>query len=400
MTIASILPEPVFPLDPLTRFMLVVLVILFLPRFTERLRLPGLVGLIIGGMIMGPHALGVITPESDVVHFMAEVGMLLVMFFAGLEIDLEKFARTGHKSLAYGLATFLLPLGTGLMIGRLFGFTWNTSVLVGSLLASHTLLALPILLKHGIVRRESVSVTIGATMFTDIAALVVLAVCVSVHTVGFSGSVLAVRFAGMLLYIPLILVGTRRLAPFCLRKMRERGNSQVLYILLLVTVAAVGAQAIHLEGIVGAFIVGLAVGEVVREGPTREKLDTLGNTLFVPMFFLMVGTMIDPFSFLRLSWPGIGFMLAIVGGLILAKFLAAAIAGRALGYGRNDALCMWSLSIPQVAATMAAALVAYEAVNPSGVRLIDEPTLDGVLVLVMVTSILGPILTQRFAKRL
>ena len=396
----GILPAEYFPLDPLPEFMLVIIIILIMPRVMERLKLPGLVGLIIGGLILGPNGLGVIAEDSSVMHFLADVGMLLVMFFAGLEIDIEKFVKTGHKSLAYGFATFAIPLTAGLLLGRLFDFPWITSVLVGSLLASHTLLALPLLIKHGIVRHESITVTIGATVFTDVAALVVLAVCVAIHTIGLSPSTLTIRLTGMIIYIPLILIGTRRLAPWFLNKMHNRKNSHSLLILLLVTIAAVAAEAIHLEGIVGAFVVGLAVGEVVRRGQIRHELDTLGNTLFVPMFFLIVGSLIDPASFLRLSSSGLGFMFAIVATLLITKFIAALLAGKTLGYARDDILCMWSLSVPQVAATMAAALVAYEAINSSGQRLINESTLDGILVLVMVTSILGPILTQRYVKRL
>lgn len=397
---ATIFPEPIFPLDPLTMFMLVLFMVLFLPRVFERFKLPGIVGLILGGLILGPKGYGVIDPGDTIMKFLSDVGKLMVMFFAGLEIDIDRFTRSGHKSLTYGLATFLIPLGAGLLIARLFGLSWNAAVLVGSLLASHTLLALPILIKSRMIKRESVMVTIGATMFTDVAALVVLAVCIAIHTVGFSASVLAVRFAGMAIFIPLFLLGARYLSPFFLSHMKEREDSQTLFILFLMIFAAVCAETIHLEGIVGAFIVGLAVGGVVHDGPVRRRLNTLGNTLFVPAFFLLIGALVDPLSFLRLSPSALGLMVCIIIGLILAKLMAAMLAGRILGYSRNEQLCMWSLSIPQVAATLAAALVAFETLNSAGERLIGEEILDGILILVMVTVILGPLLTQIFVKHM
>ncbi len=394
------LPEPILPIDPLTAFMLIMIIILFLPRIFERMRLPGLVGLIIGGLILGPRGFGFISPDGEIVKFLADVGKLMVMFFAGLEIDMVQFKRTGHKSMTYGLATFAIPLSIGLLSAILFGYSWITAILIGSLLASHTLLALPILIKNKIMNKECITVTIGATMFTDVAALTVLAICVAIHTVGFNASVLSLRLAGMIIYIPLILIGAKYLAPIFIKRMDDNEDSQVLYVMLIMVIAAVGAEAIHLEGIVGAFIAGLAVGEIVHTGEIRSKLDTLGNTLFIPMFFLLVGSLIDPLSFLRMTPKGVIFMVVIVGGLILSKFLAAALSAKILGYTKDEALCMWSLSMPQVAATMAAALVAHEAVNSAGVHLIDEATLDSILVLVMVTAILGPILTQRFAGRL
>jgi len=380
--------------------MVVLFVVLFLPRLMHRIKLPGLIGLIIGGMILGPRGLKFIAEGDNTVKLLADVGKLMVMFFAGIEIDIRQFSRAGHKSLLYGFSTFLLPLSLGLLVARLFGNSWNAGVLIGSLLASHTLLALPILIRQRLVQRESVTITIGATMFTDVSALIVLAVCTTIHTVGFSGPVLVVRLGGIIVFLPVILLGARWMVPRFLKRMGDENDKQALYVILVMTIAAVLAEAIHLEGIVGAFIIGLAVGDAVREGPVRDRLDTLGNTLFVPLFFLTVGTLIDPLSFLRMSWYDIVFMLFIVGGLFLAKYFASLLSGRILKYGRKDIMIMWSLSIPQVAATLAAALVAFESVNSVGERLITEATLDAVLVLVMITSILGPILTQRFINRL
>ncbi len=166
------------------------------------------------------------------------------------------------------------------------------------------------------------------------------------------------------------------------------------------TLAAAGAEIIHLEGIIGAFIAGLAVGEVLREGKTKVKLETLGNTLFIPMFFLMVGTLIDPLSFTRMDLSDLFFAISIVLGLIGAKLIAAIISAKILGFSRDESLTMWSLSVPQVAATLAASLVAFETINSNGERLISEVILDTALLLMAVTTILGPILTSRFAPKI
>jgi Kef-type K+ transport system membrane component KefB len=170
--------------------------------------------------------------------------------------------------------------------------------------------------------------------------------------------------------------------------------------LLLVVVAAIGAELINLEGIIGAFLAGVALNRAVQQTVAKEELEFLGNTLFVPAFFLTVGFLIDVRVFMATMMSNIGLVAAIVGGLIVAKLLAAITASRAFGYSRNQCLIMWSLSLPQVAATLAAALVAYESKNPAGQRLIDEPILNSIIVLMVVTSILGPVLTERFGQRL
>jgi Na+:H+ antiporter len=177
-------------------------------------------------------------------------------------------------------------------------------------------------------------------------------------------------------------------------------EGQFLVMLLVVAIAAIGAEAIHLEGIIGAFLAGLALNQAVQDSPAKQELEFLGNTLFIPMFFITVGFLIDVRVFATTLASHLGLVVGIVGGLIASKLLAALLARRAFGYSRYQGLVMWSLSLPQVAATLAAALVAYEAQDAKGRRLIDETALNSVIVLMVVTSILGPILTEQFGKRL
>ena len=177
-------------------------------------------------------------------------------------------------------------------------------------------------------------------------------------------------------------------------------EGQFALMLLLVAVAAVAAEAIHLEGIIGAFLAGLAVNTATRDSEAKHELEFIGNHLFIPVFFLTIGFLIDLQTFANTLVTHFWLVFGIVGGLIGSKYLAAEVARRAFGYTRTEGLTMWSLSIPQVAATLAAALVAYNTTNAAGERLIGEPVLNSVIVLLVVTSVLGPILTESFAKRL
>jgi Kef-type K+ transport system membrane component KefB len=177
-------------------------------------------------------------------------------------------------------------------------------------------------------------------------------------------------------------------------------EGQFLVMLLVVDLAAIGAEVIHLEGIIGAFLAGLALNQAAHESRAKHELEFLGNTLFIPMFFITVGFLIDLRVFAATIASHLGLVVAIVGGLIVSKLLVALLTCRVFGYSRYQGLVMWSLSLPQVAATLAAALVAFEAQDAQGRRLIDEPVLNSVIVLMVVTSILGPILTEQFGKRL
>ena len=386
-------------LPPMAQFAVLMVIILVVPPICERLHLPAVVGLLMCGVAFGPSGLQMAQTGDTTGRDLSEMGKLLLMFFAGMEIDLAQFNRVRHKSLSFGALTFALPLLAGAAASLTFGYGWVTALLVGSLLASHTLLGFPIVQKLGLVRNEAVAVTIGATIFTDIASLLVLAICVPIHTAGFSLKALVIQLALLAAFIPLIIFGLGSLGHALMARTRKK-EWQFGVLLLVVAIADIGAEAIHLEGIVGAFLAGLAVNRAARGTEAKEKLQFIGDTLLIPVFFIAIGNLIDVRIFVQTILDNFPLMASIVGALILGKFVAAEAAARGFGYSHAEARLMWSLSLPQVAATLAAALVAFQAKNPSGQRLIDEPLLNSVIVLMVVTSLLGPVLTEWFGRRL
>ncbi len=386
-------------LPPLARFAVAMVILFAIPPLCRRVRLPAVVGLMAAGVLIGPFGLQLAPRHGEVVEFFAELGKLLLMFFAGLEIDLVQFNRTRHRSIGFGLLTFTFPLAAGFLVGFWSGYAWVGALVIGSLLASHTLIAFPIVEKLGKLRNEAVTVTIGATVFTDVAALLVLAICIPIHVSGFAPDTFAIQVFQLAVYVPAVIFGLGWVAQK-LFDQKPTKEGQFALMLLLVAVAAVGAEAIHLEGIIGAFLAGLAVNTATRNSEAKHELEFIGNHLFIPVFFLTIGFLIDLQNFANTLVTHFWLVFGIVGGLIGSKYLAAAVARRAFGYTRLEGLTMWSLSIPQVAATLAAALVAYNTTNAAGERLIGEPVLNSAIVLLVVTSVLGPILTERFAKRL
>jgi Kef-type K+ transport system membrane component KefB len=375
------------------------LILFAVPPLCRRVRLPAVVGLMAAGVLVGPFGLQLAPRHGEVAHFFADIGKLLLMFFAGMEIDLAQFNRTRNRSIGFGLLTFVFPLVTGMLVGFGAGYPLVGALLIGSLLASHTLIAYPIVEKLGKLRNEAVTVTIGATVFTDVAALLVLAVCIPIHVSGFAPKTFVIQLAELAIYVPVVIFGLGWSAQWLFaRKPSKEG--QFALMLLLVAAAAVAAEAIKLEGIIGAFLAGLAVNTATRDSEAKHELEFIGNHLFIPVFFLTIGFLIDLRTFANTLVSHFWMVLGIVGGLIGSKYLAAEVARRSFGYNRREGLTMWSLSIPQVAATLAAGLVAYNTLNPAGERLIGEPVLNSVIVLLVITSVLGPVLTERFAKQL
>ena len=390
----------VLTLPVLAKFALGMAMIVVIPRLCRRLCVPPAVGLLLGGVVVGPYVLGIFTQERPIADFLAEIGKLLLMFFAGLDIDLALFRRARKRSVAVGLATTVIPLLLGTAVGLVFGYAAIPAVVIGSLLASHTLLGLPAIDRLGLHRLESVTVAVGATVMSDTLSLVVFAVCVSVYTTGFSAPGVALLLAEIVAYVVLVLFGLSRLAAHVLEKVEHEEDAYFVLMLVIMAVAGVLAEATQLPGIVGAFLAGLAVNASARDKPASAKLEFLGRSLFIPIFFCATGFLIDPVAFARDLIGNFPFVAGIVAALLIGKWIAAEGAGRAFGYTRDQRLTVWSLTLPQVAATLAAALVAHATIGADGQRLLDSNTLNAVLVLMLTTSIIGPVLTEQFASRL
>jgi Kef-type K+ transport system membrane component KefB len=264
------------------------------------------------------------------------------------------------------------------------------------MLASHTLISLPIVIRLGALGLEPVVVTMGATMVSDTLSLIIFGICVSTYTTGFSMSGLVLQIVEVAIFVPLILIGVGRGGAWILSKMGDNQAGYFITLLGIMVVAGVLADLINLPDIVGAFLAGGAVNAAVGDHPAKEKLHFFGKALFVPIFFIVTGFLIAPVAVGRTILHNFWLVAGIVASLILGKGIAAAIAGRAFGYGRQATLTMWAMTLPQVAATLAAAMVGYDTFNAAGERLLAEEVFNANLVLLVVTSLLGPVLTELF----
>jgi len=385
-------------LPMLVRFMIALTLFLLVPGISERFKLPGMVGLILVGMLGGPNGFDIWPDNPVMMTVLSEMGVLLVLFYAGLEIDLAVFKRVGGRAISFGLATLLLPLSAGAGLGYLTGYDLNAAILIGSLIASHTLLGFPILQKLGLASREPVLVTISGTIFTDIVALLILAVCVQIHHTGFDEITLAIEIIEVAAYAAIVLFVVSRIADRVIRKTSASHDMQMLALLLIIIVCSLLAEVIHLEPIVGAFLAGVATSRSLRGTQAREHIEVIGSTIFVPAFFFMIGMKINAGEILRMLWDNPLFSAGLVLALFGAKFLAAWSVGWLSGYSVLDRLNMWSLTLPQVAATIAATFVAHRTINSAGEPLIDKTVVSGIFVLVMLTATFGPILTGRFSN--
>jgi Kef-type K+ transport system membrane component KefB len=384
----------------LSKFALAFGLAILLPKLMERVGLPPVLGFLAVGALLGPALAGVLDPNAAGVVMLAEIGKLLFMFFVGFEIDLKKFNETRARSLSFGLLTFLLPLALGAALARFLGNGWNTSLLVGSLIASHTLLAFPILQRLGLAQHPVVAMVVGGTIFTDIASMLVLAITVSVHVTGFSWAFLGRELLELAIYVPLVILGAGALARKAIIRFGEKPEARVM--ILLVVIAACGelAHVIQLEGIVGAFLAGIAVKRAVRGKFAIESLEVTAQAIFIPAFFISTGFLMDLPRLAHTIAANPVLVVGIIIALVVGKFLAAWLSVRLAKGTFTESGLAWSVSLPQMAATLASAVVAYQTVNSTGTRLLAQNYVDAILVLVVLTCVAGPILSERFALRL
>jgi Kef-type K+ transport system membrane component KefB/nucleotide-binding universal stress UspA family protein len=380
--------------EPIITFAILLVVILVVPILFERLRLPAIVGLVFSGVVLGSSGWNLFNPESPIINLLSDIGLVYLMFVAGLEVDIDRFRQRKKRSLGFGSFTFSVSLAIGTLVGRFFDFDWNSSILIGSLFSSYTLLAYPIINRLGIVNNEAVTITIGATIFTDIGALLILAVCVATTQTGvLSLMKLIPLFSWSTIYCLVILVGLDWLGKEFFRRSGDDDGNKFLFILMSVFIAALGTQLVGIEKIFGAFLVGLAVNQAVGEGPVKEKVVFVGSVLFIPIFFVHLGLLFELPIFVK-SLENFQLTLLIVISLIVSKFIAAWLAKLVYRYNWLETLTIWSLSMPQVSTTLAATVVGYR------IGLLPVAVLNSVIILMIVTATLVPLITSMIAVAL
>jgi Kef-type K+ transport system membrane component KefB len=389
-----------YSLPLLAKFAIGLGVIVLVPRLSRRLRIPPVVGLLLSGVLFGPYGLDVIGKNRPVADFCAELGKLMLMFMAGLEVDLALFERVRTRAITFGVITTFLPLLLGFGVGLGFGYGVLPALVIGSLLASHTLLASSVISRLKLTKLEPITVVYGATVFSDTSSLIVFAICASTFQHGFSPSGTLLQLVEISIFVVVVVFGGSRFGARLLHRFDADDSAYFTLMIALLAVAAVLAESIQLPGIVGAFLAGLALNAAAQQKAAKRELRFMGDSLFIPIFFITTGFLIDPRALATSLVDNWTLVLAVIGALVVGKLLAAELAGRRFGYDRNERLTIWSLTLPQVAATLAAALVAFHTVDAQHRRLLDERMLNVVLTLMLFTSVVGPILTAHVAPRL
>jgi Kef-type K+ transport system membrane component KefB len=374
-------------------FFVAAAVILLGPLLVERIGMPGIVGVILGGLAVGPFVLGWVERDG-IVESLGDLGILVLMFLAGLELDLDEFKANRRGALTFGAFTFTVPFVLGIAIAAGYGYGAATALLFGSLWASHTLVAYPIVREHGLLRDRAIGIAGGGTVITDTLALSILAVV--------AGSVASdSRSVVLLLEVAVGLVVLAAVCAFVLpwitrwffAGVGQHHGARFLWILVALTGAALVAEEGGIEGIVGAFFAGLALNRLVpARSRLMEQVEFVGGVLLIPFFLLSTGMLIDPEKFTERRVLGIAALsLAVV---VVGKAAAAYVSSNVLGLTRTQGHLLFGLSLAQAAATLAAVTIGVE------IGLFDTDLLNATLVVVLVTVLVSSLVTRFAARRI
>ena len=385
--------------DPTWIFLLVLLIILFAPMVLGRLRIPHIIGMILAGVVIGEHGFNILARDSSFELF-GKVGLYYIMFLAGLEMNMGDFKQNRGKAVVLGLLAFVIPMALGFITNMtVLKYGFITSVLLASMYASHTLVAYPIVIRYGVSRHRSVSIAVGGTAVTDTLTLLVLAVIGGLFK-GESSEMFWLWLVVKVIFLGfLIIFFFPRIGRWFFRKYDDN-VMQFIFVLAMVFLGAGLMEFVGMEGILGAFLAGLVLNRLIPHvSPLMNHLEFVGNALFIPYFLIGVGMLID---IKILFGHGDALKVAVVMTTVAlaSKWIASWLTQKIYKMKAIERELMFGLSNAQAAATLAAVLVGYNIILPSGERLLNEDVLNGTIVLILFTCIISSFATERAARKL
>ncbi len=365
----------------------------------SKLHIPHLIGMILAGVLIGEHGFNILSRDASFELF-GKVGIYFIMFLAGLEMDLQNLKQNRVKGFAFGVITTIIPFVLGFVAGYYFlDYNLLASLLLACIFASHTLVSYPIVGRYGLSNAPSVTISIAATMVALLSALLFIA--------GISGTIKgtgdfwfwAFFAAKFLIYIFGMFFLLPRLIRFFFRRYSEP-VIQFTFTLAIVFLSAATAELCGLEGIFGAFLSGLVLNRFVpNTSPLMNRIEFIGNALFIPYFLIGVGMLVNVAPMFREGKAAIVVAIMVIAGT-LSKYIAAIISRKLFRMTANEGLMMFGLTEAHAAGALAMVMVGVNLEVSPGVPLMNGAVLDGVVMMILISCIISSLATDQAAKRL
>ena len=380
--------------NPVLVFSLILFIILLAPIVLRRLNIPGIIGLIISGLIIGPYGLNLLEKNSAVDLF-STIGLLYIMFIAGLELDMNEFIRNRNKSILFGFLTFIIPFSIGFPICYfILGFDLNASLLTANMFSTQTLVAYPIVSKLGVSKNQAVAVAVGGTILTDSVVLILLAVIMGNSQGNLNQEFWIKLGVSLFIFSGIMFFLIPRITRWFFTKLESEKHAHYIYVLSVVFFSAFLAEICGLEPIIGAFVAGLVLNPLIpHSSALMNRIEFIGNSLFIPFFLISVGMLVD--VRVILSGP-MAIIIAVVltTGAIFGKWLAALLTQLILKYSQAQRQLLFGLSTAHAGAILAVVLVGYKA------GILDENILNGTIILILISCLVASFVTEKASKKI
>ena len=379
--------------NPVLIFTILLFIILSAPILLKRFNVPSIIGWILAGVIIGPYGLNWIDNSNAGVEMFSSIGLLYIMFIVGLELDFNEFIQNRNKSLTFGFFTFIIPLLIGYPVCYyLLGYDSNASFLTASMFSTHTLVAYPIVSRMGVARNQAVAITVGGTILTDTAVLIMLALILSNSAGGLQIGFLIKLLLSLAIFSVIIFILVPKIAKWFFKRADSEKYSNFIFVLFIVFASGFLVELGGIEPIIGAFAAGLALNRLIpHSSALMNRIEFFGNALFIPIFLISVGMLVDVSIVLDGPWTLIvAATLTVVA--LAGKWIAAFVTQKTFKYSSTQRDLIFGLSSSHAAATLAIILVGYRA------EILDEYILNGTIILILITCLVATVVTQKAAK--
>ena len=372
---------------------LVIGIIWFVPLLCRKIRVPSIVGFILAGVVIGPSVLDLVG-ESPTINILGSLGMLYIMFQSGSEIDFNDFKQYKYRSLFLGLCTFFIPFGLGLITCKFFlPYGWLPSLLLGAMYGSHTLMTYPIVSRYGVQKNMAVNITVGATMCAIILSLIVLAIVEGWSRSAQSIIDYVVQLSLVAIFLLSVLWIFPRFARMFFKRYRD-SISEFAVVMLMLVGSALLADLAGLEGILGAFLCGVSLNRLLpNRSPLMGRINFVGNSIFVPLFLISVGLMIDVHAFWS-GWTTLTIAVVMITTKLVGKSLAAWIAQVVFRLSKHERQLIFGLSHATAAGTLAIVTIAYQ------MGILSSDVLNASVLMILVLCTTASFISEHAAKEL
>lgn len=385
--------------NPVSIFLIVLVIILLAPVILNKLHIPHIIGMIAAGVVVGPYAFNILDRDSSFELF-GQVGLLYLMFLAGLEIDMYRLKLNLKRGFVFGLLTFLIPSVLGLLSSRyILNLDWITSALLAAMYASHTLISYPIVARFGITKSPAVLIAIVGTIMSVVGGLLTIAAAVNIHHAGeFQWSSIMTLVGNSLLYIAGVIYVYPRLTRWFFKTYSDH-VTQFVFILAMVFLSAQLARFIGLEAVLGAFLGGLVLNRFVPSGSTlMSRIEFVGNALFIPYFLIGVGMMINLSVITSVETLEIAGVMLVVA--LVCKWLPAWITQKMYGMDGHSRRVIFGLTSAHTAVALAVVTIGYNMLNADGTHMISSNILNGTILVILITCAIAPFVTAPAAAKI